>query len=279
MPFTLVGTDDKPITQHDLSLDIVNERNKNYIHIPFPEHYPHTSFHKYQLKHEGLLAKMMFSFPYHIPNTIFIHQLYVYTHDSLSKGKASAEEKALTKGLGPTMLCKAVHYAIATEMITPDGFIQLEASGGSCHKKMRRLISNPEWRHEGYTLDQYIERFGLMIEEDKEHAVCSHIENQILVHYYKGYGLEPMEIPHGKVDPYSTPMRGPITSVLRICDRSRYGTRYKRIPTNKSIRKNRNISRKRQKTCTCWKGYERVLGTIPCAKNSCRKSRVQSRFR
>ena len=30
---------------------------------------------------------------------------------------------------------------------------------------------------------------------------------------------------------------------------------------------------KKRKTCNCWKGYERVPGTKPCTKKSCRKKR------
>lgn len=41
-------------------------------------------------------------------------------------------------------------------------------------------------------------------------------------------------------------------------------------PLGRKRRKTKSRQIKKSK-CKCWTGYERVRGTIPCAKKSCRK--------
>lgn len=277
----LFGTDGSPITPDDLVLI----ETPSSIDVPFPKNYPHTPFYKHQLRRQDpdpVLARIVFTFP--DKNTMFITAFYVFTHPSKRQEEkktidgveivtvspeALPEERALTKGLGKRLLCAAVRQALASGRVSPNGFIELEASGGKCFRKDITMFME-KWSEA--KMNDMITKLKftdfLPIEEkqhtieEKAHALCYYLENQKLVAYYQQFGLHPIDAS----DPYMTTMKGNISNVIETCD-AQLGR--KRIKLRK-FRKTKQIKKSKSK-CKCWTGYERVKGTIPCAKKSCRK--------
>jgi hypothetical protein len=228
-----------------------------------------------------VLARIIFTFPTD-KNTMFITAFYVFTHPSTRQEEektidgveivtvspeALPEERELTKGLGKRLLCAAVRQALASGRVSDDGFIELEASGGKCFRKDVTTFME-EWSEAkmndlitelNFTDFLPIEKKRHTIEE-KAHALCYYLENQKLVAYYQQFGLQP----NGASDPYFTTMKGNISNVVEKCN-AQIGRKRRKL---RKFRKSKQIKKNK---CKCWTGYERVKGTMPCAKKSCRK--------
>jgi hypothetical protein len=165
------------------------------------------------------------------------------------------------------LLCAAVRQALASKSVSRNGFIELEASGGKCFQKDITTFME-EWS-EAQMNDLITElnfKDFLPIEEkqhtieEKAHALCYYLQNQKLVAYYQQFGLQPNDAS----DPYFTIMKGNISDCLKKCNESQSLGRKMRKTNSKQIQKSK---------CKCWTGYERVKGTMPCEKKSCRKNK------
>lgn len=263
---SLIGTDGSAITKSDLTFHV----SSNTIEIPFPENYPPTTFYLYQQRQVfPVLARIQFSFPstiyvnedVKVEDTMVIHAFYVYTHPSARQEEimVSPVEHTLTKGLGKRLLCTAVHHALSSGLVSRNGSIHLEASGGKCIQEdvtrfmetwsegeMDRLITQLQFK-------DYlpIEEMGNTVEE-KAHALCHYLENQKLVSYYKQYGLQPID----QSDPYYTTMNGKISSILNTCGqepghllgRKRYTYKIKSITKKRNTKRTHKPRQKSTKT-------------------------------
>jgi len=158
------------------------------------------------------------------------------------------------------LLCAAAQKALDSGRVSSDGFIELEASGGKCFQKdvSRFLEQWSEAEMDALLIKLKFNNFLHINVKDKAHALCYYHENQRLVAYYqKNYGLQPIN----ESDPYATIMKGKISNCINKCSGIQ------------SLGKRRKLKSKQIKKskCKCWAGYERVKGTMPCAKKSCKK--------